>query len=83
MSKYGPAHGKAKVTCGCFDSSKRRLITGGSDGSIKIWNFSNGDFLSTLIVASTKKKPEAEITGIECVYDPLDLEKRPEDQKPD
>ena len=43
MSKFGNAHGvKQKITAGCFDQTQRRLITAGSDGSCKMWNFSNG-----------------------------------------
>jgi WD40 repeat protein len=42
MSKFGDAHGKSKITAGHFDATKRRLITSGSDGSCRIWNFSNG-----------------------------------------
>jgi len=118
MSKYGPAHGKARLTCGCFDSSRRRLITGASDGSIKIWNFSNGESLSSLLInpkdmkprrrgispeklqdSPTKKevtmkavdqeieikgvKPYSEITAVECIFDPADSEKKPEEKKPD
>ena len=43
VQKFGPAHGEGnKITAGVFDSTQRRLITAGSDGSVKIWNFSNG-----------------------------------------
>ena len=31
-----------------FDPSGRRLITGGQDGSLKIWNFNNGACLNVL-----------------------------------
>lgn len=48
MSKFGDAHGKAKITAGCFDQTQRRLITTGSDGSAKMWNFSNGQMLTDL-----------------------------------
>ena len=30
------------MSCMCFDSSERRLLTGASDGAVKMWNFSNG-----------------------------------------
>ena len=58
MSKFGDAHTstfdesqsyKKKVTTGCLDSSQRRLITAGEDGTCKIWNFSNGQKLTQLI----------------------------------
>ena len=28
--------------CMAFDTTGRKLITGGRDGSIKLWNFNNG-----------------------------------------
>jgi len=31
-----------------FDKTQRRLITGGRDGSVKIWNFHNGDCLRVM-----------------------------------
>ena len=37
-----------KVTAMCFDSAGRRLITGTDDGSLKMWNFSNGACLTTV-----------------------------------
>lgn len=58
MSKFGNAHVttydesqgfKKKVTTGCLDSTQRRLITAGEDGTVKIWNFSNGQKLTQLI----------------------------------
>ena len=46
MSKFGNTHGppgsKTKITAGCFDSKQLRLATAGSDGTVLIWNFSNG-----------------------------------------
>ena len=46
MSKFGNTHGppgsKTKITAGCFDSKQLRLVTAGSDGTVLIWNFSNG-----------------------------------------
>jgi WD repeat-containing protein 49 len=43
MSKFGNTHGpKKKITAGCFDSKQLRLATAGSDGTVKLWNFSNG-----------------------------------------
>mmetsp|Transcript_8349 Transcript_8349/g.6226 ORF Transcript_8349/g.6226 Transcript_8349/m.6226 type:complete len:217 (-) Transcript_8349:115-765(-) len=71
MFKFGEAHGKAKITAGCFDSTKRRLITTGSDGSCRIWNFSNGSCLSELINKESGRKFDSELTGCCCVYDEL------------
>ena len=49
MSKFGNTHGpKQKITAGCFDPTQRRLVTAGTDGSVKIWNFSNGQDLTNL-----------------------------------
>lgn len=43
--KYGEAHGTNRISAISFDFSGRRLITGGHDGSLKMWNFSNGQCL--------------------------------------
>lgn len=74
MSKFGNAHGgKNKITAGCFDSTQRRLITAGTDGTCKMWNFSNGQILTDLIVPDGSKKSERkEITSLICVFDPID-----------
>ena len=39
------AHNGNRITCVSLDSSGRRLITGSHDGSIKMWNFNNGQCL--------------------------------------
>jgi hypothetical protein len=62
MSRFGEAHGtdpqgkKRKVTCGTFDVNARRLVTAGEDGSVKIWNFSNGHALKNLVTEPLKDK---------------------------
>ena len=38
-------HGDEKITTMSFDWSMRRLITGAHDGSVRMWNFSNGMML--------------------------------------
>ena len=43
--RFGEAHGRNRITAMALDTSKRRLITGGHDGSIKMWNFNNGQCL--------------------------------------
>lgn len=48
-----------EITAMTFDEPGRRLITGGRDGSVKIWNFNNGSCLQEFVV------PDGlEITGI-------------------
>ncbi|XP_034024275.1 WD repeat-containing protein on Y chromosome [Thalassophryne amazonica] len=46
--EYGGAHDVSAITCMTFDPKGRRLITGGRDGCLKIWNFNNGQCLKTL-----------------------------------
>ncbi|XP_037402683.1 WD repeat-containing protein on Y chromosome [Pygocentrus nattereri] len=46
--EYGGAHGLSAITCMTFDPKGRRLVTGGRDGYLKIWNFNNGHCLKTL-----------------------------------
>lgn len=46
--QFSRCHGDMEITAMAFDGSKRRLVTGGRDGSIKIWNFNNGACLKVL-----------------------------------
>jgi len=48
IMQFSQAHGEAEITAMSFDPSGRRLITGGRDGTVKIWNFNNGACLSVL-----------------------------------
>ncbi|XP_060090706.1 WD repeat-containing protein on Y chromosome-like isoform X2 [Heteronotia binoei] len=48
LFEFGSAHGGSAITCLTFDPSGRRLITGGRDGCLKIWNYNNGHCLHTL-----------------------------------
>ena len=67
MSKFGKAHRKAKITAGCFDGTKRRIITTAMDGSCRIHNFSNGHKLSELFgaekITSFVEKKEMDVKG--------------------
>lgn len=59
MVQFRDAHGDAEITTLTFDQSSRRLLTGASDGSVKVWNFNIGLCLRKLrSVAST------EVSGI-------------------
>ncbi|CDQ97542.1 unnamed protein product, partial [Oncorhynchus mykiss] len=46
--EFGGAHGQSAITCMTFDPKGRRLVTGGRDGILKIWNFNNGQCLKIL-----------------------------------
>ncbi|XP_077316835.1 cilia- and flagella-associated protein 337-like isoform X3 [Lithobates pipiens] len=53
------AHGQEEVTCLSLDTSKRRLISGAQNGTIKIWNIQNGHNLHRL-----QPVEEVEVTGV-------------------
>uniref|UniRef100_UPI00398F589E uncharacterized protein n=1 Tax=Pristiophorus japonicus TaxID=55135 RepID=UPI00398F589E len=46
--EFSGAHGDSAICCMAFDDSGRRLITGGRDGCLKIWNHNNGHCLRIL-----------------------------------
>jgi WD40 repeat protein len=46
------------------------LITSGADGTVKIWNFSNGSILNELTSAEKKEKVDSEITSFISIFDP-------------
>ena len=56
------AHDGHEITSMSFDPTKRRLITGSRNGSVKIWNFNNGACLQ-----STRTMDDSEVTGIVCL----------------
>ena len=82
MSKFGDSHGvrqimlnfiglqKAKITAGCFDSTERRLITTASDGTARMWNFSNGQCLTELLSDDQGHHVDQEITDVVCAFEP-------------
>ena len=46
--QFSRCHGEYEITAMAFDRCGRRLVTGGKDGSIKLWNFNNGECLRVL-----------------------------------
>ncbi|XP_022086406.1 WD repeat-containing protein on Y chromosome-like isoform X1 [Acanthaster planci] len=46
--EFSQAHDNSAITAMTFDTSNRRLITGGRDGRLKIWNYNNGHCLKRL-----------------------------------
>eukprot|EP00948_MAST-09A_sp_MAST-9A-sp1_P003840 g3840.t1 len=63
------------ITCMCFDEVGRRLITGMSDGlQVKMWNFSNGGHLKTLLKIDDSKL-------VEKASKPTSYERRSRSQK--
>ncbi|KAI8804253.1 WD40-repeat-containing domain protein, partial [Cladochytrium replicatum] len=61
--RFADVHGKAEITAMSFDAGSRRLITGGRDGLIRMWNFNNGQCLHEMI-----KGDDTEVSGI-CYID--------------
>ncbi|XP_075264568.1 cilia- and flagella-associated protein 337-like isoform X2 [Convolutriloba macropyga] len=50
-----PEIGPVAITCMTFDETCRRLITGGRDGILKIWNYNNGNCLKKLVPREPKE----------------------------
>ena len=46
--QFSKCHGDFEITAMSFDKSGRQLFTGGRDGSIKAWNFNNGESIMVL-----------------------------------
>jgi WD40 repeat protein len=55
-----------------FDMTQRRMISAGSNGTVKVWNFSNGSSLKNLCMTDAKdrKTPvvDKEVTALLAVY---------------
>ena len=58
--QFSHCHGNMEITAMAFDTAGRRLITGGRDGSLKMWNFNNGACLSVL-----QTKYDVEVGAVE------------------
>jgi WD40 repeat protein len=61
--RFQQAHGAHKLTAAGFDGGGRRLITGGSDGTLRVWNFSNGNMLKELTASSREEVTAVVHTG--------------------
>ncbi|CAM9103617.1 unnamed protein product, partial [Phaeothamnion confervicola] len=48
----------AKITALCFDGGGRRLVVGANDGTLRVWNFSNGQVLRTLERGDRRASPD-------------------------
>ncbi|KAI8898271.1 WD40-repeat-containing domain protein [Globomyces pollinis-pini] len=57
--RFADVHGNSEITTMSFDAKQRRLITGGRDGTIRIWNYNNGELLQELV-----KNDKTEVTGL-------------------
>ncbi|VDD82211.1 unnamed protein product [Mesocestoides corti] len=60
------AHGSGAVTCMCFDLTDRRLITGGQDGYVRIWNHHTGACIQELRPDS-KHEEEFSVSAVGCI----------------
>jgi len=56
---FAELHPGSKMTAMAFDEAGRRLITGGNDGTVRVWNFSNGQCLKEL-----KTESDVEVSSI-------------------
>ena len=95
LTKFQNGKGE-KLTAGCFDRTQRRMVTAGTNGQVKIWNFSNGSVLKNLLgpqKPGTQVDPKAdpltlaasrpvdkEVTSLVCIYDPNDNGDQPTKQ---
>ena len=64
MSKFGKAHKSCKITSACFDGSQRRIVTAAEDGSIRVWNFSNGECLTKFVYDEPPPKRHKKKTDV-------------------
>lgn len=62
--QFSCCHGDHEITAMTFDRCGRRLLTGGKDGSLKFWNFNNGECLRVL-----KNTYNAEVCHVQILSD--------------
>ena len=65
------AHNDEEITSMSFDPTKRRLVTGARDGSVKIWNFNNGACLRKLLPPDDSEVCKSNVTylnGFSCIF---------------
>ncbi|KAM3182872.1 hypothetical protein ACTXT7_011475 [Hymenolepis weldensis] len=65
VSEITDAHQGEQITCICFDLTERRLITGGRDGYVRIWNHNSGACLKEL-EPKAKNGEGFIISAVEC-----------------
>lgn len=61
LSKFQAFNNGNKITAACFDKSCWRLITGTSEGEIRVWNFNNGKRLMTCVYEDDEDEEEKEV----------------------
>ncbi|VUZ50068.1 unnamed protein product [Hymenolepis diminuta] len=65
VSEITDAHQGEQITCMCFDLTEKRLITGGRDGYVRIWNHNSGACLKEL-EPKAKNGEGFIISAVEC-----------------
>lgn len=67
MAHYRILHGenlRVEITAACFDPKHQLLLTGATDGTLKVWNFNNGFCVRHMSIS-----PRAEVTAVFWVPD--------------
>lgn len=67
MAHWRMLHGerlRLEITAACFDPKHQLLLTGATDGSLKVWNFNNGFCVRNLNIT-----PNCEVTAVFWVPD--------------
>lgn len=61
--QFSNTHDGCEITTMLIDQRGRRLITGGRNGTIRVWNYNNGELLQELI-----KGDSSEVTSLEVYW---------------